>query len=245
MTAAPKETAPLKLHCGECLTRRTGKTCDEADVCWEETGESTSGAWRGRGPGTYARFMEITPGTTNLQQGLAATCKDLPYKAKPEIGRSILVGRMSQSERGRPGNAGPGGQQSTAPGVTPLARKGALGRQWASNRKRRPDAKPGNGVNLTGCRAEGITTHSRGVCWRELKPRGGWEGPSGKAAAANRTREIRLSGMRGGPGETWSMRNCEPSPRCPERGGVGNPPLQVRAPRLYPTTFLVDSFPIA
>ena len=40
--------------------------------------------------------------------------------------------------------------------------------------------------------------HPRGVCRRVLKLRGAWEGPLGKAAAANRTREIRLSGMRGG-----------------------------------------------
>ncbi len=31
------------------------------------------------------------------------------------------------------------------------------------------------------------------------------------------------------------MRNCEPTPRGTERGGVGNPPLQVRAPHFYPT----------
>ncbi len=31
------------------------------------------------------------------------------------------------------------------------------------------------------------------------------------------------------------MRNCEPTPRGTERGGAGNPPLQVRAPHFYPT----------
>ncbi len=31
------------------------------------------------------------------------------------------------------------------------------------------------------------------------------------------------------------MRNCEPTPRRAERGGAGNPPLQVRAPHFYPT----------
>ncbi len=47
--------------------------------------------------------------------------------------------------------------------------------------------------------------YPRGVCRRVLKLRGAWEGPLGKAAAANRTREIRLSGMRGGLAETWAM----------------------------------------
>jgi len=46
--------------------------------------------------------------------------------------------------------------------------------------------------------------HPRGVCGRVLKPRDVWEGPLGKAAAANRTREIRPSGMRGGLTEPWA-----------------------------------------
>ena len=41
---------------------------------------------------------------------------------------------------------------------------------------------------------------------RELKLQAKWEGSSGKVAtAANRTREIRPSGMRGGLTETWAM----------------------------------------
>ena len=41
---------------------------------------------------------------------------------------------------------------------------------------------------------------------RELKLQTKWEGASGKVAtAANRTREIRPSGMRGGLAETWAM----------------------------------------
>ena len=40
--------------------------------------------------------------------------------------------------------------------------------------------------------------HPRGVCRRVLKSRVAWEGPLGKAAAANRTREIRPSGMKRG-----------------------------------------------
>ena len=34
----------------------------------------------GKGPSTYARVVEITSGTTNFQQGLAATCKDQLYR---------------------------------------------------------------------------------------------------------------------------------------------------------------------
>ena len=130
-------------------------------------------------------------------------------------GGTILVRRMSQDERRRSGTAGPGGVDSTPEGVAPLTGEGALGRWRAPNRQQRPDAEPGYGVNLNGCRAGGITTHSRGVCVREIKPRDVWEGPSGKAAAANRTREIRPSGMRGEHTETWTGReDCLNHPLC-------------------------------
>lgn len=67
------------------------------------------------------------------------------------------------------------------------------------------DIEPDHTVLIWSRRAVGITRQSRGVCGQALEPRAGWEGPAGKAAAANRTREIRLSGMRGGLTETWSM----------------------------------------
>ncbi len=71
--------------------------------------------------------------------------------------------------------------------------------------------------------------HPRGVCRRVLKLRGVWEGPLGKAAAANRTREIRLSGMRGGLAETWAMVELG-SRRTTERVRDGNsPPTAARA----------------
>lgn len=67
------------------------------------------------------------------------------------------------------------------------------------------DTVPDN-TALTGCRrAVGITSQPRGVREQALEPRTVWEGPTGKATAANRAREIRPSGMRGGLVETWSM----------------------------------------
>ena len=50
----------------------------------------TEGTLRGRGPGTQARIAEITPGRATFQQGLAATCKDLPDQAN-EAGRRKMV----------------------------------------------------------------------------------------------------------------------------------------------------------
>jgi hypothetical protein len=86
--------------------------------------------------------------------------------------------------------------------VAPVPGKGALGKWRAPDRKHRLDADPGSGANLHRCRAGGITILPRGVCERALELRAAWEGPPGKAAAANRTREIRPSGMRGGLAET-------------------------------------------
>jgi hypothetical protein len=77
------------------------------------------------------------------------------------------------------------------------------GRQSGTTAGRRA----GNEWNHIGCRAGDITILSRGVCRRVLKLQTLWEGSSGKVAtAANRTREIRPSGMRGGLAETWISR---------------------------------------
>jgi hypothetical protein len=105
MTAAPKGPPLLKLHCREGFAGRTCHSGREADAPREETGNCTGETRRGMGPSTYARIVEITSGTTTLQQGLAATCKDSSYRQLAEIGERSLVGRMSQYERGRRGNA--------------------------------------------------------------------------------------------------------------------------------------------
>ena len=90
-----------------------------------------------------------------------------------------------------------------------------------ANKAHRPDAGPGSGVNLVECRAGDINYMPRGIRGRVLKPRAVWEGSPGKAAAANRTREIRPSGMRGGLAETWIM--VELGTHCTtERVHVGN-----------------------
>ncbi len=94
-------------------------------------------------------------------------------------------------------------QDTTLMRITPSSGKGALGKWRARERKHQLDTVPDRyGDHLHPCRAGGITSQPRGVCERALEPRDDWEGPSGKAAAANRTREIRPSGMRGGLAET-------------------------------------------
>ena len=77
--------------------------------------------------------------------------------------------------------------------------------------------------------------HPRGVCRRVLKSREAWEGPLGKAAAANRTREIRLSGMRGGLTETWAMAELGTHCIIPKGCMMETLCLRLRAPYFYPT----------
>jgi len=97
----------------------------------------------------------------------------------------------------------------------------------------RLDAEPDRGGKFLCCRAGAITSHPRGVCGRELKPRDDWEGPLGKAAAANRIREIRLSGMRGGPVETWAMAELGTRGTI-ERVPVGHSPLTAARATVLP-----------
>jgi len=70
---------------------RTSQNLREPDVLQEETGMSTEGTPRGKGPSTYARIAEITSGRANSQQGLATTSKDLPTEVKTEGGGRVLV----------------------------------------------------------------------------------------------------------------------------------------------------------
>ena len=55
----------------------------ETEVLREETGRSTEGMLRGKGPCTYTRIAEIMSGRVVSQQGLATTCKDPAYKGRP------------------------------------------------------------------------------------------------------------------------------------------------------------------
>lgn len=76
---------------------------------------------------------------------------------------------------------------------------------------------------------------SRGVCKRMLNLRMTQEGSSVEVAtAANRTREIRLSGMRGGLAESRSRKEIG-TRRTTERVRNGHSPSTVRAPYFYPT----------
>jgi len=75
----------------------------------------------------------------------------------------------------------------------------------------------------------------RGVCKQVLKPQAAWEGSPGKAAAANRTREIRPSGMRGGLAETLVMVEIRNPLHKPKGCMMETLHLKLSAPYFYPT----------
>jgi hypothetical protein len=85
------ETEPaLEVAVRNVAKRRPGHNVGKADVLWEETGESTTGA---AGVGVQARrerFAEITSGRSLSQLGLAITGKDPSTKARSRRRREGL-----------------------------------------------------------------------------------------------------------------------------------------------------------
>ena len=104
MTAAPKYGSLLQSHRSDSPVCRTRFPWREAEVLGEEMGICTRGTWRGMGSVASTRIAEIMSGRSRFQQGLAATCKDYPYK-ESEVGEREWDWRMSPYERRRKGNA--------------------------------------------------------------------------------------------------------------------------------------------
>src|SRR5262249_561888 len=102
--------------------------------------------------------------------------------------------------------------------VTPTLGKGTLG-SWSFHRST---------GGRTQCRhislalemelGPGQTNRSRGACESALQPRFAWEGSrKNLAKTPNRTWENRLSGIIGGPPETWPWWKCDPASQSKER----------------------------
>jgi len=79
------------------------------------------------------------------------------------------------------------------------------------------------------------TTAERGVCEPALKPPRRWAGSRGTGQGPNRTREIRPSGIIGGPREPWLMVELCTHPAT-ERAGLGTLRLRASAPEFYPNS---------
>jgi hypothetical protein len=198
----------------------------------EETGASTGATSRGMGPSTHARNAEITSGRAISQQGLATTCKDPAARGTGAEGR-VLVWRMSLEERGRRGNALRGGIR-----CHPLRGNTSRGQRGS---RRLVDIPCGLG--------EGLRAHKfggRGDVERWGKPvvQGVYAsqrlsfGAAGKARSqtvakvANRTWEIRLSGMK--TGARGNVAHGEPrNPTRNRKSGIGHSsPIGARASNL-------------
>ena len=77
------------------------------------------------------------------------------------------------------------------------------------------------------------TTTKRGVYEPAFKFPWLWAGSGGRSQGQNRTREIRPSGIVGGPRETWLMVELG-THLATERAGLETLYLKVRAPEFYP-----------
>jgi hypothetical protein len=150
------------------------------------------------GPSACARIAEITSGRAISQQGLATTCKDSSDQGRPEVGERDLAWRMSPwSEEG---GVTPSERilEILSAGVTPRRGKGALG-TWRARALHRT----GHRTGYPDPRRERVEPRSKphqpGAYARQRLSFGCCgKAPWGQARAANRTREIRPSGMKEG-----------------------------------------------
>ena len=177
-----------------CFARRARPSWAKADALQAYNGHAWGGA-AGYGSKRPHTDRGDNVGNHPLPAGACSNLRRPNGRASCKAGWRHWVGRMSQYEQRRSGNAGRGGaRRLPEPGNACLRRRGS--RQVAGGMARlRLDTEPGCASPRQHRRAEGITRRPRGVCGQALEPRVAREGPSGKAAAANRTREIRPSGM--------------------------------------------------
>ena len=203
---SPEIRLPAEAVAADSSMRRPRFHWGQAEAFREETGKSIGRASRGMGPSACARIAEITSGRAISQQGLATTCKDSSDQGKPEVGERDLAWRMSLSERRRRGNAlreDPGDPRRW--GNTPAAQRGS--RHLAGSRP--PPDRAQNRVNPAP-RRERVEPRSKphqpGAYARQRLSFGCCgKAPRGQAKVANRTREIRPSGMKEGASGNVAM----------------------------------------
>ena len=197
------------------------------------TGQSTDGARQGRGPSAQTRIVEITLGKTDLPAGADSNLRRLIERGKPESVRGIWVWRMSSSERRRRSNVLPNGPRShyrrgnattvqrgsrhlVGMGATPVGTLSSIQPVRVSI-----CVEPSSKLERSGAYASQRLSF-------DPSGKARW----GKAKVANRTREIRLSGMKtGARGNVTHGGTVNPSRN--RKGVAGNPlPNSARAPAL-------------
>jgi len=148
------------------------------------------------GPSTYTRNAAITSGRAISQQGLATTCKD-PSARGTEVGGRVLAWRMSPYERRPRGNAlGDGTRCRSLRGSASKGQRGSRRRAGSGEVAERSIDSEQSGHRLVAVELRS-KPGERGVyvCQR-LSLRLPGKASQGQARVANRTREIRPSGMK-------------------------------------------------
>jgi len=198
MTAASKTAPRLKLHCREHAMCETRFTRCEAVVSWEETGECTRRTSRGMGPSTCTRNSETTSGRAISQQRLATTCKD-PSARGTGVGGRVLVWRMSPYERRRRGNALRDGTRCRSlRGNASKGQRGSRHRAGSDEVAERSYDSEQSGYRLVVVELRSRPGERGVYVSQRLSFSTSGKAPRGKARVANRTREIRPSGMKKG-----------------------------------------------
>ena len=81
MPAASKINPRTEVVVRDVVACRPSWEMGKADVLWEETSKGTMGRAGVRVEASGERSVELTLGRCQAQQGLVATCTDLPTKA--------------------------------------------------------------------------------------------------------------------------------------------------------------------
>ena len=203
----------------------------EGRCCEGRTGQEHLTGHRGTDPGIQGKTRRDNVGKGHLPAGTGDNLqRPGRIRREPKTAGRDLVWRMSPYERRRSGNALRGGaRRHPAAGNTHCRLRGSghsVVPRHRSDTVLRYRSSPKQG------RTRGQTTVERGVCAPALKPPRTWEGPRAESRGQNRTREIRPSGIVGGPGETWAKEGLG-TRSATERADDGNyPPKVARAPAL-------------
>jgi hypothetical protein len=194
-----KSSPAQKSPCGSSWSADPLPVCGEGRCPAGSNGHLHCRDRRGKGQTSGEGYAEITSGRATSQQGLAATCKDQPYKARPKSGEREVVWHMGPYERRRRSNALRSGIKyrsrvgNTVTGQRDPGRLAVAGDPRTQIRIR---------SNLEVATSSQANQQRWGVYVPAFKPHCSWEGLGRKCQGQNRTREIRPSGIAGGSWET-------------------------------------------
>jgi len=182
-------------------------------------------------PGIKGRTRRDNVGKDHLPAGAGSNLqRPCAIRQTPKWAGRVLVWRMSPFERRRRGNArrertglahDRGNAEVVQRGSGHLAVPEAPRTQCRDQRCLEDGTRPRVNRAREGCmRASALASSHAGRLAEESQ-------------GQNRTREIRLSGIAGGPGETWPTVNGHDSASAPKGAGHGpRPPTGARAPVL-------------